>query len=430
MKFGVRLTFIFILIGFLPLLIGGVFLFYFFEGYFKETTYGNLEEVRDVVFLEIEYFFEESLTDMDSLSRNVVLISEESSEEEVEEEIQRILDRGRLIFKDIAVLDKEKDNAVSVRESGYEKEELEKWILKAKERKEVVISDILFSEAESPFFVVFYPNLDEERRVVSFIIAEVDVSSLIQEFDFRQREKREVMLISSEGEIMIDSKREYLSTRITENYPLRENSLAGRGNFDFYFQGGENIASFRVIDSREPYPGWHLVVIQPKTVVFGFLRSMAVNYGVLMIFLLFFIILVSFFIAKKIITPLRVLSAVAKKVSRGDLEVQANISSRDEFGELAENFNKMINELREAKEKMEEEKNILEIKVDARTKELNQLNKELEGKVKKRTEEMEKKLRELQKMSKLMVGRELKMVEMKKKFKEMKEELEKFKKVE
>ena len=232
------------------------------------------------------------------------------------------------------------------------------------------------------------------------------------------------MLVSSGGDVMFHPNKEYISTKITADYPLRENSLMKTGSVDFYLEEEDTVASFRVIEDLE----WHLIVVQPKREAFQFLREMAKNYGFLMIILLFPIILVSFFITKKIIRPLKGLSLAAKKVARGDFEVRADVLSKDELGELAESFNKMTEELREAKDKMEEEKNVLEIKVDARTRELSQLNKELEDKVRERTAEMEKKLRELEKMSKLMVGRELKMVEIKKKLRETEEELEKFRK--
>jgi len=70
---------------------------------------------------------------------------------------------------------------------------------------------------------------------------------------------------------------------------------------------------------------------------------------------------------------------------------------------------------------MQEERDVLEIKVNARTKELNEMNEKLEQEVGNRTEQIQKKLVELEKMSKLMVGRELKMIELKKNSKKKKE---------
>ncbi len=68
----------------------------------------------------------------------------------------------------------------------------------------------------------------------------------------------------------------------------------------------------------------------------------------------------------------------------------------------------------DAFKKEEEAKKVLEIRVKARTKELESLTKTLESQVQDRTRELEKKLKELEKTNKLMVGRELKMIELKK----------------
>jgi len=134
------------------------------------------------------------------------------------------------------------------------------------------------------------------------------------------------------------------------------------------------------------------------------------------------IAVISFLLSRNLTSPLREISLTARKVARGDFKAKAKISSHDEFGELAENFNKMTEKLEKLKEDIEEEKNILEVKVKARTRELEEMNETLEKQVEERTKEMKKKLEELEKMRKLMVGRELKMKEMKKELARLKEE--------
>jgi len=72
-----------------------------------------------------------------------------------------------------------------------------------------------------------------------------------------------------------------------------------------------------------------------------------------------------------------------------------------------------------------EAKDILEIKVQARTRQLEELNQMLEEKVKEKTQELQKRIDELEKFHKLTVGRELKMMELKKELERLKEELRK-----
>jgi len=166
---------------------------------------------------------------------------------------------------------------------------------------------------------------------------------------------------------------------------------------------------------------------EQMTIAQEFVREITNRYVIFSLVLLMPIALTSFFLSRKVTRPLREISAVARKVARGNFKAKTNISSGDEFGELAESFNKMTEDLEKLQRDLEERKEILEVKVKARTRELEEMNENLENKVKERTKETKKRLAELEKMSKLMVGRELRMKEMKKELEETKKELKELK---
>lgn len=145
----------------------------------------------------------------------------------------------------------------------------------------------------------------------------------------------------------------------------------------------------------------------------GITRQNLIIQSWLTIFLiLILVIFVSVYLSRNITLPLREIARKAKKISAGDLNVKVEIETKDEFGVVAETFNKMVEDLKEAK-------TILEIKVQARTKELQELAERQEELVKQRTEELQEKLRDLERFEKLAVGRELKMIELKEKVKEL-----------
>ena len=93
----------------------------------------------------------------------------------------------------------------------------------------------------------------------------------------------------------------------------------------------------------------------------------------------------------------------------------------ENYGTLANNFRENQKKLLDSQEKLEEAKNILEIKVGARTKELQELAKGLEKEVDRRTKDAQEKVKELERFKQLAVGRELKMIELKKEIKKLKE---------
>ena len=134
------------------------------------------------------------------------------------------------------------------------------------------------------------------------------------------------------------------------------------------------------------------------------------------------------FFASRIIKPLFELLQAAKKVGEGNLNVKIKIPTKDETGQLAEEFNQMIQKLKESREALEDEKKVLEIRVKARTRELEELAQTLDEKVKERTKELQDRIKELEKFHRLTVGREMKMVELKNRIKQLEEELKKYKK--
>lgn len=85
----------------------------------------------------------------------------------------------------------------------------------------------------------------------------------------------------------------------------------------------------------------------------------------------------------------------------------------------------LFSQLLKEKEKTEEARASLEIRVRARTRELKELAESLEKQVQERTKELREKIRALEKFQRLTVGRELKMVELKKEIKKLKKQLKK-----
>jgi len=112
-----------------------------------------------------------------------------------------------------------------------------------------------------------------------------------------------------------------------------------------------------------------------------------------------------------------------KEVSEGNLDFKIETKSRDEFGELANYFNEMTQQLKIIKSALEEAKATLEIKVAARTRELEELAKTREEIIRERTKELQERLEELEKFHQLAAGRELKMIELKKEIKKLQTQL-------
>lgn len=149
-----------------------------------------------------------------------------------------------------------------------------------------------------------------------------------------------------------------------------------------------------------------------------FIRNIAITSGILIL-----IVLVTFLMLRTIINPIKQMTLVCEEIGKENLDVKIDVKSKTEIGELADTFKKMLEDLKKSKVRLEESKNVLEVKVEARTKELRELAESLEEKVKRRTKELQERVSELERFHKLTVGREAKMLELKEKIKKLEAKL-------
>lgn len=145
----------------------------------------------------------------------------------------------------------------------------------------------------------------------------------------------------------------------------------------------------------------------------------------LLVLVAIFISFIIFYFARGITRPLKQLSRGAEIVGKGNLDYRITIKTGDEFEELGKVFNQMVKDLKIAREACAEIRKSLEVRVAARTRELQQLAGRLEEKAKERTKELETRINELERFHRLTVGRELRMVELKKALREIEEKLKK-----
>ena len=110
------------------------------------------------------------------------------------------------------------------------------------------------------------------------------------------------------------------------------------------------------------------------------------------------ILVISIVVSTIFSNPIKKLAEAARKISEGDLEARAEVSSKDEVGKLAESFNEMASKLKGSYEGLGRQ-------------------------VKDRTRILNEKFEELERFTKLSVGRELKMIELKKRIGELEEQV-------
>ena len=115
----------------------------------------------------------------------------------------------------------------------------------------------------------------------------------------------------------------------------------------------------------------------------------------------------------------------AKKLPQKEKIIFSTGTSNNEVMDLSKGLNLTAEEIYLSRKKLEEAKNVLEIRVRARTWQLREQAEALRKENEEKTKALRQKLEELERFSKLTVGRELRMIELKKEIKKLKEEMRK-----
>lgn len=156
-------------------------------------------------------------------------------------------------------------------------------------------------------------------------------------------------------------------------------------------------------------------------------RTTILQASALFVVFILVLALVAFYFFKSLTKPLDHLMKGVKEIGKGNLEHQVSLKEKGEFSQLAKTLNQTTRELKESRAGLEEQAQVLEIRVKARTIQLRELNKQLEARVKERTKELQDRIDELEKFHKLTVGREMKMIELKRQLKKAQQKIKQLK---
>lgn len=137
-----------------------------------------------------------------------------------------------------------------------------------------------------------------------------------------------------------------------------------------------------------------------------------------------FVFLFGFAIGQKFAFPIRQLLETVEQLSRGELKSRVYLETKDEFGELAKAFNKIAEDLQKSHVVAKEAEGIADVRIRAKTQELEEVVNNLEQKVKNRAQELQKMIKEADVLQNLVKSREAEVVNLKKEIKQIKENSE------
>ncbi len=149
-----------------------------------------------------------------------------------------------------------------------------------------------------------------------------------------------------EGGPHLDYKPNLLNAMRTGEVSSESDVAANYMDVAIPIQRGDTEYIIYILDNRETVENLnsHLFILIVEALVFGLIIS----------------VLLSFLLARTVITPIRQLTAGAERVAAGDFSRKIEVSSRDEIGVLTDTFNDMAGQLHTTIQQVENERNKLD----------------------------------------------------------------------
>jgi signal transduction histidine kinase len=176
------------------------------------------------------------------------------------------------------------------------------------------------------------------------IVADVDLQAVVDAIDrARIGQAGYAYAVDARGELIAHpDKNLVLAHTSFDALPQVRDALTGAARADVVMTGRdpdgvEVVSAYQRVDE----PGWWVFVEEPRSVAFARIESAILRTALLLVVFLLVAVVTSVLLARNLVRPIESIQVAAAKIGSGALDQRIDISSRDELGALAEEFNRM-----------------------------------------------------------------------------------------
>ena len=183
------------------------------------------------------------------------------------------------------------------------------------------------------------------------VVAHPDKGQVAELYNYKSQ-KKIILKKDSQGNISRDEKGNQQTEEADIAVPVTLKNIIdkvskgeiGVGQF-IDGNGDDYLCAYRSI----PMPGgsdpWNLIMVQKKSAAFAFINNVAMTNIFISIFVILISALFSYWFANRVTKPLIQIVSATERIKNGDLTVRVDVYSDNEIGVLAQNFNKMVDDL-------------------------------------------------------------------------------------
>lgn len=380
-----KLSIFFLILTFLPLLVMRLVVYPITFQTLKEEIITNLEIAAHKQAELVTKWMEECTSDAQSIANNpfVVLCMQSTREGKERAEILQYLDTVKYVdylwaecgHKEVIIADRNGIVRISSRKElvGTDistKDFFRTAIEGAFFTSNIIPSDIPIEnesgelEVGVPTMLVSVPVKDRSNAIAGAVTIRIDVSemnALMQNVHLGKT--GETYLVNAQGYMLTESrftedlkgqrrinKRSALELKVVDpgtGIMTRGIRECIKGSEGFYADGYRDYRGVNVLGFWHWMPDYGWGVIAEIDVIEGYGRVYKLRDYIMFVFgtVAIAVIIIAFFLGKKISAPLHYLTGISKKIADGDYCIRAVYQSDDEVGELACAINKMAETL-------------------------------------------------------------------------------------
>ncbi|WP_051280867.1 methyl-accepting chemotaxis protein [Anaerovorax odorimutans] len=318
-----------------------------------ENSHDDLKVMAETEAKYIEAKRDAELMYIEALAQNRVITDETISLEEKIEFCEAEAERtGYVLF----ALTDNKGNATLLNSSKEKNNVSDRDFFKKAMEGKTATSDVLFSKLDGKPVIVFAAPVKVNGKQVGVLYGRKD-GLLLSDIskDVTYGETGYGYLINDEGRVvghpdtdlvknqynLIDDSdanegHKELATLVKDKMLSRES-----GSGDYVYEGVNKIAGFAPVENSP----WIMVVTVEENEILS--QVNAIRNIIITLIVIFIIIggIIIFFVSNRIAKPIKKITEAAKQIADGNFDVQLNVKSQDEIGQLAQAFNLTISRL-------------------------------------------------------------------------------------
>lgn len=344
-----KLIFSFSVILIIPSMIIGLIAYSTAKNAVKEEMLVGFAETTDVLNSSIDNTIQPKVYDVEFFSKS---ITSQMYHGESGLKLGQQFDQYAQLHPEVLSIYVGSDTGLLIRKpqitmpAGYDPRERD-WYKDAMKRKgEVIISEPYQDAGTNEWEITISQSTKDGSGVVA-----VDIY-----LSYLQEQINQVKLGKSGYAFLLDQNRRFIAhPTIKAGIEAKDSfyeKMYGQeqGQMDYVFQGKDKILSF----ATNKLTGWKIAGSVDSSEISDSAAPIFQKTILVIVIALIIGVIVSFFIIKSILKPIRELKEKAITVSQGDLTEQINVQSNDEIGQLGMAFNEMQKNLRALVQEVEQ----------------------------------------------------------------------------